>query len=77
MAEGKKGRKVGRNKARCAAYRSAQRREFNKARRLLRHLHRHVNNASAWEALERLNGKLYTAQRSALGTTEFLKGRPA
>lgn len=76
MAEGKKGRKVGRKKALCAAWRSSQRREFNKARRIIRHLKHHPNNGNAWDALERLAGVLYSAQRSALGLAERLKARP-
>lgn len=73
MAEGKKGRKVGRNKERCKAYRTSQRREFNKARRLIKHLRVHRNNESGWAALEKLDGILYGAQRSALGVANFLK----
>lgn len=75
MADQKKGRKVGRNKLRCAAYRTAQRREFNKARRLIRYLKRHPRNGDAWTALERVGNTLFTAQRNALGIAAILAGR--
>lgn len=43
MAAGKtqKGRKIGRNKDSCKAYRNSGRRERNKARRLLKHFKRY------------------------------------
>lgn len=69
MAEQKKSRKVGRNKIRCAAYRVAQRQEFNKARRLIRHMRKHPDTKGAKEALERLKGILYDRQRKELGLT--------
>ena len=69
MSEGKKGRKVGRNKLQCAAYRSAQRREFNKARRLIKYLRKWPRDTQAQAALKRWTAILYTAQRKALGLT--------
>lgn len=78
MAEGKKGRKVGRNKTTALAYKSSQRREFNKARRIKRHLKHHPNNQTAWERLAQLSDTvLYQAQKSTLGLVEFLKQRPS
>lgn len=73
----KKGRKVGRNAVRCKAYRTSQRREFNKARRIIKVLRKHPNNKPGWEALKRLAGVLYTAQKSELGLTAFLTTQPA
>lgn len=69
MAEQKKSRKHGRDKLRCAAYRTAQRREFNKARRLIKHMRKHPNTKGAAEALERLKGILFDRQRKELGLT--------
>ena len=46
----KKGRKIGRNKVKCAAYRASGRRERNKARRLRRHLRSHPNDGVALAA---------------------------
>jgi hypothetical protein len=73
MAESKKSRKHGRNKIVCAAYRTSQRREFNKARRIIRHLRRHPTNLTALTALKRLDGVLYSAHRKALGLTAILE----
>ena len=64
MAEGKKGRKIGRMKNWCLMYRNSRRREINKAIHLLRHIHRlashdKVNNC-ALNALNKLMlGKTY------------------
>lgn len=77
MADGKKGRKVGRNKVRCDAYRKSQRAEFNKARRLIKYLRKHSGDAVAWSALERVAGTLYSAQRSELGVAAFLSSKGA
>ena len=78
MASKQKGaRKIGRNKARCAAYRTSQREEMNKARRLMKHLGKHPEHqAKAWDALKALSGVLYQAQKSALGLGQFLEGAP-
>jgi hypothetical protein len=75
MADGKS-KKHGRYKIRCAAYKSNQRAEFNKARRLKKHLRKHpMNQTGAWAALDKLSGNLYSAHRAKLGLAEFTKGR--
>lgn len=51
---GKKSRKWGRNKRFCEHYRLSNRREHNKARRLLKHLRRFPADACAQTALEGL-----------------------
>lgn len=71
------GKKVGRMLARCKAYRTSQRREFNKARRLKKHLRKHPQCADGWVALEKLSGVLYSAQRSALNLSDFIANRYA
>ena len=78
MASKQKGaRKIGRNKTRCAAYRTSQREEFNKARRLIKHLTKHPQHqAKAWGALKALSGVLYQAQKSALHLTDFMATQP-
>jgi len=48
--EGKKGRKVGRNKDFCNMYKSQKRREKNKRIKLDRHLKIHPNDHQAKEA---------------------------
>lgn len=58
MAGGKKGRKIGRNKETCKAYRSAQRRERNKLRIMLKHLKLHPEDGPALEAVKRLKAML-------------------
>ena len=49
---GKKGRKVGRNEARCKRYRVQNRREKNKLRRMRKHVLRNPEDTAAKEALE-------------------------
>ena len=44
---GKKGAKIGRNKAGCLKYRTEGRREKNKARRAVRHIKAHPNDRLA------------------------------
>ena len=73
-----KGRKLGRNKDYMAARRSSMTTEFNKARRLLRHLKRgnHTRQQScAWNALEKVAGQLFTAQRKELNVQAYLDQR--
>jgi hypothetical protein len=80
MAEGekKKSRKAGRKRNACLAYRTNQRREFNKARRLKRHLRRHpLLNEDGWVALEKLAKVLFLKQKQELGLTSFMNGRPS
>jgi hypothetical protein len=50
-AGGKKGRKVGRNKVKCEAYRKSGRREINKARKIRKHTKFHPNDLAALAAL--------------------------
>lgn len=73
-----KGKKVGRNKTVCAAYRANGTRMFNKARRLKRYLKKraHRNDGQAWKALEAQHKQLFSNQQKALGMAEFLKRRP-
>ena len=47
----KKGRKIGRNKVKCEAYRKAGRRERNKARKIRKHLKFHPNDLAALATL--------------------------
>ena len=47
----KKGRKVGRSRVKCAAYRSSRRREINKARKIRKHIKNHPNDLIAVAAL--------------------------
>lgn len=51
--KGKKNRAHGRNKIKCARYRSEHRREKSHIRRLTKHLRRHVNDTCAVVAIER------------------------
>lgn len=54
-SRGKKGsRKAGRNKVKCAAYRSSGRREKNKLIKLKRHLAKHLSDKCAEYALAKL-----------------------
>jgi hypothetical protein len=62
-------RKCGRNAKRCLAYKSSQRREFNKARRLIHYLRKWPTQADAAASLEKLKGVLFGAQKKALGLT--------
>lgn len=77
MSDQKKSAKVGRNLIRCKTYRQNQTAEFNKARRLRKYLRKHPHQKDAWNALERLAGVLYTAQRKTLGLTDFLATKPS
>jgi hypothetical protein len=52
--QGKKNRKLGRNKVACAWYRSTHRREKNKIRKILRHLKKHTNDLQAHRTIIRL-----------------------
>jgi hypothetical protein len=52
--QSKKQRKVGRNAAFCLRYKNSRRREFNKAKRLRKHLQRFPADAVAIKALELL-----------------------
>ena len=63
-------RKHGRNKIACAAYRAEDRREHNKAKRLVAHLYRESNDAMAVVALGRLP---IFCQRSAGGLSDTFK----
>ena len=75
--EKKKCAKAGRNKAACLAYKSGQRREMNKARRLRRHLRKHpLHQDSAWKAMEELGRVLYAKQKADLGYNELMAMRP-
>lgn len=68
-----KSKKHGRKKDACKAYRSSQRRELNKARRLKRHLKRHSENQpKAWESFLKLDKLLYAAHRKELNMTDFI-----
>jgi hypothetical protein len=51
---GKKNRKWNRNKLFCQAYRNENRREKNKARKLLRHLRKHSNDNVAVGCFDKL-----------------------
>lgn len=51
---GRKGRKIGRNKAWCNAYRLSERRSRNKALKIARHLRHHPNNRTAVHAFGQL-----------------------
>jgi len=64
---GGKSKKQGRKKVQCQSYRVAQRREFNKARRVKKVVRKHPNDLVAAATLERLTKILFTAQRKALG----------
>lgn len=77
MSEAKGSKKIGRNKDRCAAYRSANREAFNKARRVIRQARKHPQDRSAWECLDRLSSVLYQAQKSTLGFSQFLSSQPS
>ena len=66
---GKKNRKWGRNKDRCASYRTSQTGEFNQARRLIRVVRKHPQDTDAFTALEKLGKVLFAAQKSRLGYT--------
>ena len=55
---GKKNRKYGRNKVKCAVYRLLKKREKSHIRRIIRHLRRHQNDKVATEALERYKSLL-------------------
>jgi len=68
----KNGAKVGRNKHTCLAYKTANRRTFNKARKIMRHLRGHPCNQAAWRDLERIAKDLFLAQRTALALPAFL-----
>lgn len=48
-----KGRKIGRMKDWCKAYRASKRREHNKITRLTKHLIRHPEDSTAEAALKR------------------------
>lgn len=52
-AGGRKNRKWGRNKVRCASYRAEHRRERNKAVRLIKHVASQPNELVGAEALKR------------------------
>lgn len=52
-AGGKKNRKWGRNKVRCASYRAEHRRERNKAVRLIKHTASQPNDLIGADALKR------------------------
>jgi hypothetical protein len=68
-----KSKKHGRKKEVCKAYRTSQRRELNKARRLKRHLRKHPENQDkAWDCMLKLDKVLYAAQRKELGMTDFI-----
>lgn len=66
QATKKQSRKVGKNAARCAAYRTKQRCEFNKARRLKHYVRKHPQDLVAVAAIERLKKVLYTSQLKEL-----------
>jgi len=51
---GRKNRKHGRFKLKCAAYASSHRQEKNKKRKLLRHLKKHPNDNHAESAVKAL-----------------------
>jgi ribosomal protein S15P/S13E len=58
---GKKGRKIGRDKEKCARYRIQGRREINKIRKVRKHIRRHPNDIYAEEALkETISGRKNT-----------------
>lgn len=50
---GKKGRKIGRNKAYCEAYRRADRHRLSHVRRLTAHIERQPEDSLAQDALRR------------------------
>ncbi|MBI2039919.1 hypothetical protein HYT18_02505 [Candidatus Microgenomates bacterium] len=54
ISGGRKGRKIGRNKAKCERYRLSHRREKNKIRKILKHLKKHPNNTAALRRIEEL-----------------------
>lgn len=68
MAGQKKGAKVGRNAKRCAAYRSARRREINKVKRLLRHMRREPSDMCAVQAFDALSMYHKEARRELMAT---------
>lgn len=74
-----KSKKHGRKKEVCKAYKSSQRAELNKARRLKRHLKKHPENqVKAWECMLKLDKVLFTAQRKELNMTDFIEAyKPA
>lgn len=59
MSEGakksQKGRKIGRNKKWCEAYRARDQRGINKAIKLARHLRRFPGDLEAWKSFEALS----------------------
>ena len=63
---GKKGRKYGRDSARCEAYRTRNQRERNKVKRLLRHLLHFEQDGCAKSALARYVQYLSKADRRKL-----------
>lgn len=52
--DGKRGRKFGRNKSWCNAYRASCRRLINQKRNLRRHIKRYPNDLAAQVALDRI-----------------------
>lgn len=76
MAEAKGSKKIGRNKNRCAAYRTSNREAFNKARRVMRVARKHPGDATAWECLDRLSSVLYAAQKATLKFNQLMERRP-
>ncbi len=61
-----KGRKVGRNSKWCQAYRASGKRELSKAKKLLKHLHKHGKDPMAENALSELPITAVSAAKKAL-----------
>lgn len=69
MADQKKSKKFGRNAKWCQAYRMSARREFNKARRLIKHM-RWFADPCARKALDRCKAALSVGQLRELAKME-------
>ena len=73
---GKKGRKVGRNAAKCKAYRASFRREHNKMKKLKTRIENHPNDLCAQEAMKVLKARLYSAKGGSVINFLTVHGAP-
>lgn len=70
MADQKKSKKFGRNAKSCQAYKMSARREWNKARRLLKHMARFTCDDCAKAAFTRCKAALSVGQLRELAKME-------